>query len=201
MGLFKQKPSADLDSLRAELADLRYRLDVSEHAKARLDDRISALDATTSMLSNSHGGPSPLDALSARIDRVAELASAPAQPDHELTARLDQLATGTEQMAQLAERVAMSANDARVAREQAAVLEQRIASVSTELANQLSELGKEIDGLSAREENVAGGAEPEVVEALRSGQVKLASEQARYEIAFREDLASLAEQLRHLRGR
>ncbi|MBK5334215.1 MAG: hypothetical protein JJD93_19720, partial [Ilumatobacteraceae bacterium] len=37
----------------------------------------------------------------------------------------------------------------------------------------------------------------EVVDALRGGQVKLANEQARYEIAFRQDLASLAELLRH----
>jgi hypothetical protein len=36
----------------------------------------------------------------------------------------------------------------------------------------------------------------EVVAALRSGQVKLANEQARYEIAFRQDLATLAESLR-----
>ena len=32
-------------------------------------------------------------------------------------------------------------------------------------------------------------------------QVRLAAEQARYEISFREDLASLAEQVRQLRGR
>jgi hypothetical protein len=36
---------------------------------------------------------------------------------------------------------------------------------------------------------------------LKASQVKLASEQARYEITFREDLAALAEQVRQLRGR
>jgi hypothetical protein len=35
-----------------------------------------------------------------------------------------------------------------------------------------------------------------VIDELRDGQVRLANEQARYQIAFREDLARLAEQLR-----
>ena len=36
----------------------------------------------------------------------------------------------------------------------------------------------------------------DVIDDLKSAQVKLAAEQARYEIAFREDLAALAEQVR-----
>ena len=39
------------------------------------------------------------------------------------------------------------------------------------------------------------------IEALATGQTKLASEQARYEIAFRADLAALAEQIRRSSGR
>ena len=79
-----------------------------------------------------------------------------------------------------------------------AVLDQRLTNVSTELANQLSELGRDIDGLGQRVPEIAEGTvSDEVVEALRGGQVKLANEQARYEIAFRQDLATLAELLRH----
>ena len=52
--------------------------------------------------------------------------------------------------------------------------------VSTELANQLTELGHDIDG-------------------THEGQVKLANEQARYQIAFREDLARLAEETQRAR--
>jgi len=78
-----------------------------------------------------------------------------------------------------------------------ATLDQRLTSISTELANQISELGRDIDGLGQRiPEIVDGVVSDEVVEALRGGQVKLANEQARYEIAFRQDLATLAEQLR-----
>jgi DNA repair exonuclease SbcCD ATPase subunit len=77
-------------------------------------------------------------------------------------------------------------------------LDARITSVSTELANQISELGGEIDTLQKRAE-----AEPmadEVADMLRDSQERLASEQARYQIAFREDLAKLAEQLRRPRS-
>ena len=82
-------------------------------------------------------------------------------------------------------------------REHMALLDQRLTNVSIELANQLSELGRDIDGLGQRVPEVADGVvSDEVVDALRGGQVKLANEQARYEIAFREDLAALAEQLR-----
>ena len=72
-------------------------------------------------------------------------------------------------------------------------LDARVTSVSTELANQVSELGHDIDSL-AGDRNGASPAEAVLVE-LRDGQVRLASEQARYQIAFREDLARLAEQL------
>ena len=77
-------------------------------------------------------------------------------------------------------------------------LDSRVTAVSTELANQISELGNDIDALQkrAKDEPVAD----EVIEAVLDAQERLASEQARYQIAFREDLARLAEQLRRPRG-
>ncbi len=72
-------------------------------------------------------------------------------------------------------------------------IDTRISGMSTELANQLHELGREIEQLAEREND------PETkiaVEQLRSSQIRIANEQARYEIAFRQDLAMLAEQLR-----
>jgi len=75
-----------------------------------------------------------------------------------------------------------------------AELDARVSSVSTELANQIAELGHDIDALGNRDPAVpVDGA---VVDELRDGQVRLANEQARYQIAFREDLARLAERLR-----
>ena len=75
-----------------------------------------------------------------------------------------------------------------------AALDARVTSVSTELANQLTELGHDIDALNARP--AGDGADPAAVSELRDGQVRLANEQARYQIAFREDLARLASDLR-----
>ena len=102
-----------------------------------------------------------------------------------------------DQLGQLAERVASTDTTARRAGDQVAALEQRLDSVGTELANQLSELGRDIDGLAKHAAQAASGTVDEaVIESLRNGQIKLANEQARYEIAFREDLALLAENLR-----
>jgi hypothetical protein len=79
-------------------------------------------------------------------------------------------------------------------------LDERLTNVSTELANQIGELGGDIDAIANLPASTNGhhgddGAVAQI-EALSTGQAKLASEQARYEIAFREDLAALAEQIR-----
>jgi hypothetical protein len=72
-----------------------------------------------------------------------------------------------------------------------AELDGRITSISTELANQINELSGEIDGLGG--DNAPSG---ETVEVLRDAQVKLANEQARYQISFRQDLAEIADRLK-----
>lgn len=111
---------------------------------------------------------------SARLE--AALGAAPATPgddgraagDVELAARLDGFA------------------------EQLGAFETRLTSVSTELAAQLDELGGELAALGGD----GSGIDPALLDGLRDGQSRLANEQARYQIAFREDLARLAEQLR-----
>lgn len=74
-------------------------------------------------------------------------------------------------------------------------LDERVTSVSTELANQLTELGNEIEKLGGSTP-AGGGVDETHLDVLRTSQERLANEQARYQIAFREDLARLAEQLR-----
>ncbi len=78
--------------------------------------------------------------------------------------------------------------------EQIGALDSRITSVSTELANQLNELGNDIESLHNRPPGEPVG--DEALDGLRDSQERLANEQARYQIAFREDLAKHAEQLR-----
>ena len=63
----------------------------------------------------------------------------------------------------------------------------RITSIATELANQIAELGAEADGTAVAADTLA---------AIQTAQTRLANEQARYQIAFRDDLAALAERLR-----
>ena len=125
-----------------------------------------------------------------------------------LQQRLDEVAatvpdtTGLQaELARFAVRVESSEIDAQAARDQAAHLDDRLQSVSTQLTNQLAELGREIDSLATSETTSAVEVDDAVIQSLRSGQVRLATEQARYEISFREDLALLAEQVRQLRGR
>ena len=57
------------------------------------------------------------------------------------------------------------------------LLDDRVTSVSTELANQVNEIGNDI-------------------EPIQAGAERLAAEQARYQIQFRQDLAELAERVR-----
>jgi chromosome segregation ATPase len=76
-----------------------------------------------------------------------------------------------------------------------AELDARVTAVSTELANQLTELGRDIDSLGARPDDGSAA----TVGELRDGQVRLANEQARYQMAFREDLARLADELKRSR--
>ena len=64
-----------------------------------------------------------------------------------------------------------------------------------EFANQIHELGNGLDRMEKHADSVSA----EVIADLRSVQARLAAEQVRYEIAFRQDLTDLAEQLRRTR--
>jgi hypothetical protein len=82
--------------------------------------------------------------------------------------------------------------------ERLAALDERVTSVSLELANQLTELSGDLELVGAGERGVddLDARIESSLEAIRSGQERLAAEQARYEIQFRADLADLAERLR-----
>ena len=71
-------------------------------------------------------------------------------------------------------------------------LDSRVSNMGTELSRQFQELGNEIEQLAQLAQN-SGVAE--IVEAIKVSQTRLANEQARYEITFRQDLAALADKL------
>lgn len=81
---------------------------------------------------------------------------------------------------------------ARATVDRLAGIEARVSGMGSELSRQLHELGTEIEELSKRAED-SGVAE--MIDALKTTQVRLANEQARYEITFRQDLAALANKL------
>jgi len=79
-------------------------------------------------------------------------------------------------------------------------LDARIVQVGHEVTHQLGELSGDIDTLSARSNQLATDmgeltALPQMVDGVKSDQARLANEQARYEIAFRQDLAEIVEML------
>jgi hypothetical protein len=79
-------------------------------------------------------------------------------------------------------------------------VETRLSSISTEITNQLGELGHEIDALTTRlsDQGAVLGVDigEEILTDLKAAQTRLAQEQARYQIAFRQDLADLAERIK-----
>lgn len=191
---------------RAELDMLRARVQ-------RLDDRLADPGMAPT-------DPALLQDLVARIDQLAgdvaatpEVAPAVDPADHAallarvdaLQARLDTPIAPPPPVAPTVEPAELGDLRARIEalHDRVAAVDARITSISTELANQLTELAGDVDELAAREPTapsppttIDGEAITEVVDELRDAQVRLASEQARYQIAFRHDLAELAERLR-----
>ncbi len=213
MGLFSKSARVDPEEMadvRAELAEMRGRLAASEKSKTLLEAHVIQLDAATNALAaRAH----MIDDVTLRLAEVDVLKRQVAQIDV-VNAKIASLDGLNGKLAELAEKVSHTSSDAKdasndakaasdeakAATEQAASLHERISNVSTELANQLGELSREIDGLASQaaktptlqtEQMVS----PDVLDRLKSAQIRLANEQARYEIAFRHDLASLAEQV------
>jgi chromosome segregation ATPase len=193
----------EIDTLRSRIERLQDRVERSpepvpiDPATIRaLDARIDRLNAELAASLADTDEPESVDrtefdALRDRIEQLdARLAATPTPPPPPpATPTVD-----PSELDELRDRVAQL--DARLAS-----LDARITSISTELANQLTELSGEVDALGARTAD-----EPivptqaidvdEVVDELRDAQTRLANEQARYQIAFRRDLAELAERLR-----
>lgn len=190
MGLFKKRTTdpEELDRLKGEIAAMASRLEATEAAKGELDSRLqgiqSRLDAPTPAPLEPPApmptiDPAELDKINARIARLTDrvdgddaVAGDDTPPVD--TAHVEEL---TAQMQRITDRIDE--------------LDQRITSISTELANQITELGGDVDAVRGNEP-----ATDEVVGELRDAQTRLASEQARYQIAFRQDLAELADRLK-----
>lgn len=75
-------------------------------------------------------------------------------------------------------------------------IDTRLTNMTAELSNQLHELGSDLETIAMRENEPIA---VEAIEQLRVSQTRIANEQARYQIAFRQDLAAITEQLRRVK--
>jgi tetrahydromethanopterin S-methyltransferase subunit G len=195
MGLFKKRQTdpAEIERLKAEIASMSARLKAADDANNELDTTVRGL--VTRLDAPTHAPPPPAPSV------PSVPAVQPAEIDM-INAKIERLATRIEVVG-TAEPVVPTAPTVDVAdieelgakmqriSERIDEIDGRITSISTELANQITEISGEIDGL--------GGTElptDEVIDELRDAQLRLAGEQARYQIAFRQDLAELADRLR-----
>ncbi len=121
-----------------------------------------------------------------RIERPAQFSATPTPPPPPPVAASPETVANPEpvSIAEIHQRLDAMA-------ERISGVDQRVTSISTELANQLSELSGEIDAIGTNQPT-----DEHLVAEIREAQTRLSNEQARYQIAFRQDLADLAERLK-----
>lgn len=168
MGWFKKRAESQeqIDELQARIAVMAERLEQADAGKRDLDLRVGGIVTRLE--------EADAEAERARTAQEEAAAGADAFAPPEGPPEFDSLHARIDEMAQRLDEV-----------------DRRITSISTELANQISELSGDLESLGANEPPTG-----EIVDELRDAQSRLANEQARYQIAFRQDLADLADRLR-----
>ena len=184
MGLFKKRSNdpSEIDQLREEITLMAARIDAADAVKQQLGDQVQGIAARLDEPAPMPPPPTPsvhpdeFRALLARVSELGNRFAADAEPKAPTVSpeQLEEVGARVEHLAQRIEQV-----------------DTRITAVSNELANQITELSGDLEELDK------GGFDAEMVDQLRDTQLKLANEQARYQIAFRQDLAALADFLRH----
>lgn len=215
MGLFKKRADpAEMERLRAEIQSMGQRLSAADAAKQQLDERLQGIQQrldTPLTSPPSEPPPKPGGVDQAEVDqlrsdmlrlstRVDERSGGPTVDPTELRAVRDEVGRLAQRLDEQPEPAAPGADAGELAEVRQMVerltsrldeVDARITSISTELANQISEISNDIDA-------IGGNAPPtdEIVDELRDAQTRLANEQARYQIAFRQDMADLADRLK-----
>ena len=207
---------ADVESIRSEivrLSSLAARNVRAPHGETESETAAESEDDPTADLAPFATldlvDQQALDEVTERLEEMRQVLAAQQQQ----IADIALVATDSAERTQLAldaldERMAAAGPDdeSRAQLEQlstkVASLDDRVNQVSLELTNQLTELSGDLDRVNAHADAT------ELVEKLSlrlddvtGGQERLANEQARYAIQFREDLAELAERLRRPNAR
>ena len=195
MGLFRKKNdnAEQMAAMQQQLAAMAERLERADGENRRLAEDLAAVDGRVAAVD---GKVAAVDRSSGSVGRQVDELSASTE---EHRARLADLAlVATEAAKRSAADDELRRQVAQIA-EKMAALDGRVGQISVELTNQLTEVGGELDRLHALAEKNDVGAIDERLDDVTSGQERLANEQARYEIRFREDLAELADRLRRPR--
>jgi len=189
-----------LDATTASLADDRTRLETVE-LRARVVGLEDHLTTVAEQAAKAELAAEVAERVAEQVEQVVERTEAAGQQASaaapvDTSAIESRVADIAGQLGQFAERLSGTDASVRGMNEQLVLVQHRLTAISTELANQITELSGDIDALARLGEQSSGAAvSDEVIDTLRNAQVKLAAEQARYEIAFRQDLAVLAERL------
>jgi chromosome segregation ATPase len=171
-----RRRAKEFEALSDQVAGLTARLEQAQHQREVLEARLAQLDQRTADLG-------------ARATELAARTGDLHQRTGDVQARATELAARTEALG--------SRTDELSAGHQA--MRARLDEVAVTVRNQLGELGGELDALDAHvravtvrlpDGELATAAD---VEGVRSGQVALANELVRHEIALRQDLAVVAE--------
>jgi DNA repair exonuclease SbcCD ATPase subunit len=220
MGLFRRRDGDEqLAVLRAEVRAVHEQLDLAERSRADLASDLERLNGQLDTRIEAQ-----VDAqIVASHDRPITATPAPpppppplpppdtTAPDSAVTDTATPDAASVERIERIEERLGeIAASNER--------LDERVTNVTTELANQLTELSTDLDyvaqGLPPG--TTVSPLDPEMIEArlrkqldeeidaklgielddVRDNAERLALEQARYEIRFRQDLAELADRMR-----
>lgn len=193
MGLFKKRANdtAEIDELKEQISAMAARLDATDAVKQQLGAQVQGIVTRLDTPPEPAPAPPPPapsvhpDEFRAMVVRLKDLTArvdAPPAPLVELEPPVpsvthDELEAVSSRVQTIADRLEE--------------VDARITSISSELANQINELSGDIDNLDTSEQTA------ELIELIHDSQVKLANEQARYQIAFRQDLANLADFLKH----
>lgn len=215
-------PSADaLDEIREQLLKLDRRIDeqiavtsdspgVDAAAITGLRERLDAVDVRLDAVASMRAiDPSALLALQQRLDDIASrfdvpISAPPTTPPPPPLTDAPLLGTDDED-----DRVDGDAADTPIDQLDLATLHRqmtafgdridgvdaRLVTISRELALQIDELSGELDQRLANDADADDEEIVALLDELRGAQERLAAEQARYQIAFRSDLADLADQL------
>jgi chromosome segregation ATPase len=193
--------AADVEAIRIELArigdlsshveQLRETVAAQQLAAASTDDVSSREQAALAARLEELAG-----ALARQQEQIADVALVATDAAERTDAAMGELRSTIEQDTSGRRDAEVRSQLGQLAEKMGAI-DSRVNQVSLELTNQLTELSGDLDRASARADAV------EMIEQLTTrmddvtgGQQRLATEQARYAIQFREDLADLADRLR-----